>query len=1320
MKKLTILLAAVAVMFSAHAQQWVSFSGSKPGAPEINLLTNSAQSVSFELTIPGIYTTDTVVDGMSFTRLMLQGGGAVNPAGFPELPTLVCKVAIPECEETEIDFSISSTQNLPDGWVYPVPNWTLKDSTGFEVIEEFAFNPNAYQQPCTPEPVAVVVSDGAFRAQKYVEIIVQPVEFCPVTKQIFVIEKVEITLNFTKPNGELRQNVGIFNKIAAQTFINYEDDGIGAIINDKAFEKQGFLPGTTRWISLEDTAQACQIIADYLIITESKFFYSPPIKELATHRAIYNGFDVAIVKVEDILARDFYYEGQDENDTIYRKEQKMRTFIRRVYEGENAPNTGDGRLAYLLLVGDNYVDEHGNKNMGMPTSFNHDAEEIYAPFETFPSDYYFGCFWKNPATGKYTDHCSLYIGRFSVEDEEQLGNVVRKTINHETEYSPQAWRKTAGATTIIDPVPLQLTETLLSNLFDSRGWNYSLVGSSSSSFNFMTPTLNYLNTGVAFVQYQGAGFTSQWGYNSQGFNIPYLSTALQNDYKAPFIHAVAGNTGRFDGNTECLGEFLTRYDPAKGAVGYIGGSRFIDFWYNTVNTGEMQYQHLVPHYLFNPIFSSLISTAGEVMLMAKRLAPSNLGIQIALLKTQRYGMNLFGDPALNIMAEGYEITRSVTAECPVEIPCKVTVRNNATLTVPAGCALHFLQKGQLIVESNGNLIIEDGAQIIGINNQIDTTIHVMGGGFTAGSNVTFQNLPGGVVLENEAYVMPWYYDATRQYNLNHATFTNTPLTHRGSWLNISNCTFDSGSNVKTYVSRASIDSCTFNESTFFSDQTNMTGNLTPSTTVRNSSFTGNNSNTIALYLKNTEMFNIFNNKITKYNKGIVLHECGLTLGAPNQRRGSVVLNKISSCGTGIEMYNSVACIDLNNIYKSTYGVRLFNNSYTVFGYQNQPTVHPQTIQDCKSIEFYADANSFPVYFHYNIIIDEENLGIAENDPLVWWDVVSRVIPQNVKYNCWGENFDPTEDLYPHVGFIYYDSIWCPGIILVSPSQGAAEILYETGLDYFAEEDYLNAELTFKELITTYPESNFAIAAMHELLALTHFTDSDFATLQNYFASFTPNDSNLFNTADFLSTRCHVKDKNWQPAIDWYEYRIENPPSYQDSIFAVIDLGDIHLMIAAEEAAAAADTTTGAKAVIAYHYRLSEIKPVSIQAYEENKATLLATLPQIKKSQTETPPPAPATGGDVEKLKGKQGVLGQNIPNPATGITTIGYELYTEGAVEIKIYNISGQLLQALPQGTLGQGTHQAKVSLSSLSAGMYHYALFVNGERVDTKKMVVN
>jgi len=93
MKKLLFLLImAVAFIFTAHAQQWVIFSGSEPGAPEVNLSTSNTQTVTFSVTLPGIYTQDTVVKGMAFTRLGLPGGGAMNAAGDPEIPVLTYRV----------------------------------------------------------------------------------------------------------------------------------------------------------------------------------------------------------------------------------------------------------------------------------------------------------------------------------------------------------------------------------------------------------------------------------------------------------------------------------------------------------------------------------------------------------------------------------------------------------------------------------------------------------------------------------------------------------------------------------------------------------------------------------------------------------------------------------------------------------------------------------------------------------------------------------------------------------------------------------------------------------------------------------------------------------------------------------------------------------------------------------------------------------------------------------------------------------------------------------------------------------------------------
>ena len=166
--------------------------------------------------------------------------------------------------------------------------------------------------------------------------------------------------------------------------------------------------------------------------------------------------------------------------------------------------------------------------------------------------------------------------------------------------------------------------------------------------------------------------------------------------------------------------------------------------------------------------------------------------------------------------------------------------------------------------------------------------------------------------------------------------------------------------------------------------------------------------------------------------------------------------------------------------------------------------------------------------------------------------------RDISSNYWGENFVHNEDIYPAYAF-FTDSIWYPSKS-GTPPRGADETLYQTGLSYFSNEDFPNAEAAFKEVIETYPDSRFAIAAMHELFALQQFTNNDFYNLYAYYDAVALLDSNLFDIAEFLKTRCHIKEKNWQPAIDWYENRIENPPSYQDSIFAVIDLGNIHLLM----------------------------------------------------------------------------------------------------------------------------------------------------------------
>jgi len=250
----------------------------------------------------------------------------------------------------------------------------------------------------------------------------------------------------------------------------------------------------------------------------------------------------------------------------------------------------------------------------------------------------------------------------------------------------------------------------------------------------------------------------------------------------------------------------------------------------------------------------------------------------------------------------------------------------------------------------------------------------------------------------------------------------------------------------------------------------------------------------------------------------------------------------------------------------------------------------------------------------------------------------------------------------------------------------------------------------KDIIENYPKSPFATAAMHELFGIQKVTNNNFESLHDYFSTFTPADSSLFEIADFLATRVNVLIREFQPAITWYEYRVENS-DYEDSIFAVIDPVAIHLMMEADSINSGCPSSVKGNCpqIIT---SLKEIIPESKEAFEQNRAKLLATLPKTDNTKTQQPL--------LTESGNKKGILRQSIPNPATESTTVTYELYNEGLVEIKVYNVLGQPVLDLPQGAKQKGIYNVVISLEGLSTELYHYVMFVDGLKVDGKNLVVN
>ena len=94
-----------------------------------------------------------------------------------------------------------------------------------------------------------------------------------------------------------------------------------------------------------------------------------------------------------------------------------------------------------------------------------------------------------------------------------------------------------------------------------------------------------------------------------------------------------------------------------------------------------------------------------------------------------------------------------------------------------------------------------------------------------------------------------------------------------------------------------------------------------------------------------------------------------------------------------------------------------------------------------------------------------------------------------------------------------------------------------------------------------------------------------------------------------------------------------------------------------------------------------------------------------------------TTTEVELSNKNVVVLNQNVPNPFAEQTTISYYL-PENVIRAQIIFMeqSGKIIKTVDLTERGNGT--LNVFASDLSSGIYTYALILDGETIETKKMV--
>jgi trimeric autotransporter adhesin len=97
---------------------------------------------------------------------------------------------------------------------------------------------------------------------------------------------------------------------------------------------------------------------------------------------------------------------------------------------------------------------------------------------------------------------------------------------------------------------------------------------------------------------------------------------------------------------------------------------------------------------------------------------------------------------------------------------------------------------------------------------------------------------------------------------------------------------------------------------------------------------------------------------------------------------------------------------------------------------------------------------------------------------------------------------------------------------------------------------------------------------------------------------------------------------------------------------------------------------------------------------------------------------PTLGIGDNTLQPDKAYLLQNIPNPFNNITSVGYFVpYTNAKAHIVISTMAGQIVHNMELSNLGVGA--VSIDNSRMASGVYLYTLYVDGKRIDTKRMIV-
>jgi len=115
MKKLFLFI-FLGISFVASSQKtWTTFTSSNPSEPVFRIRNESNSEVSYFVEVPGMFQENVTHDTVIYQRLSVPKAAIWGYSGYPTIPAITKRFAIPECDSVIISFN--DYQVLEDGYL---------------------------------------------------------------------------------------------------------------------------------------------------------------------------------------------------------------------------------------------------------------------------------------------------------------------------------------------------------------------------------------------------------------------------------------------------------------------------------------------------------------------------------------------------------------------------------------------------------------------------------------------------------------------------------------------------------------------------------------------------------------------------------------------------------------------------------------------------------------------------------------------------------------------------------------------------------------------------------------------------------------------------------------------------------------------------------------------------------------------------------------------------------------------------------------------------------------------------------------------------